>query len=183
MGLFSRDKTSRPEPERSDRQLRLIDVQPGALPAFTARVRALTGVLYGPDGLAIRGQIQALSESVGGIDPWSPEVLRLHPQETKRPWHWFAQACEVANGQADYAVAPHVFAFLFWWTPRQSQMSMADFGDFWLDPVPPEAARRILEATADALIHFTDDQVVVQTAGEALTAAQLRGAVELSRDA
>jgi hypothetical protein len=34
-----------------------------------------------------------------------------------------------------------------------------------------------LQATSEALSHFTDDQTVAQTANEALTAGQLRNAV------
>lgn len=182
MGPFSRHKTSRPEPSKPLPSLRPIDVQPDDLPAFADRTKAVASALYGTDDQAIRGQIQTLSASVGGVDPWHPTILDMHPEETKRPWHWFAQACEVANEHGEYGIAPHVFTLLFWWKPRQSHMTIADFGDMWLEPVPLEAERRILEATAIALTHFPEDHVVVRTAGEALTAGQLSNGVQISLD-
>ena len=57
-------------------------------------------------------------------------------------------------------------------------MTINDFADMWLDPLPPDADRAILKATSEALYHFTDDQAVAQTANEALTAGQLRNGVQ-----
>lgn len=131
-------------------------------------------VLYGANDAAIRGAIRALSESVGGSDPWS---IDFEQGDSTRLWRWSAQACELANEQGEYGLAPHVFVLTFWWKPRQSKMTINDFADMWLDPLPPDADRAILQATSEALSHFTDDQTVAQTANEALTAGQLRNAV------
>jgi hypothetical protein len=171
MGFFSRDK-----PSELPKVVRPIVVQPADLPGFSARLEAVVRVLYGADDAAIRGAVRSLSESVGGVDPWRLLEVGLHPDETKRPWRWFAQACELANELGEYAIAPHVFVLTFWWKPRQPKMTINDFADMWLDPLPPDADRAISKATSEALSHFTDDQTVVQTANEALTAGQLRKA-------
>jgi hypothetical protein len=170
MGFFSRDKPSAPPKVE-----RPIVVQPADLPGFSERLEAVVRVLYGANDAAIRGAVRALSESVGGSDPWS---IGFEQGDSTRLWRWSAQACELANEQREYGLAPHVFVLTFWWKPRQSKMTINDFADMWLDPLPPDVDRAILKATSEALSHFTDDQAVAQTANEALTAGQLRNGVQ-----
>jgi hypothetical protein len=170
MGFFSRDKPSAPPKVE-----RPIVVQPSDLPGFSERLEAVVRVLYGANDAAIRGAVRALSESVGGSDPWS---VGFEQGDSTRLWLWSAQACELANEQGEYGLAPHVFVLTFWWKPRQSKMTLNDFADMWLDPLPPDVDRAILKATSEALSHFTDDQPVAQTANEALTAGQLRNGVQ-----
>lgn len=166
MGLFSRGKPS--EPPKAERP---IVVQPADLPGFSARLEATVRVLYGADDAAIRGAIRGLSESVGGSDPWS---ISFEQGDSTRLWRWSAQACELANEQGEYRIAPLVFVLTFWWKPRQSKMTTNDFADMWLDPLPPDVDQAILKTTAEALSHFTENQTVAQTANERLTAGQLR---------
>jgi hypothetical protein len=170
MGFFSRDKPSAPPKVE-----RPIVVQPADLPGFSERLEAVVRVLYGANDAAIRGAVRALSESVGGSDPWS---IGFEQGDSTRLWRWSAQACELANEQGEYGLAPHVFVLTFWWKPRQSKMTINDFADMWLDPLPPDVDRAILKATSEALSHFTDDQAVAQTANGALTAGQLRNGVQ-----
>lgn len=170
MGFFSRDKPS-PPPKVE----RPIVVQPADLPEFSARLEAVVRLLYGTNDAAIRGAIRALSASVGGSDPWS---IGFEQGDSTRLWRWAAQACHLANEQGEYGLAPHVFVLTFWWKPRQSKMTINDFADMWLDPLPPDVDRAILDATSEALSHFPDDRAVAQTANEALTAGQLRKVVQ-----
>jgi hypothetical protein len=166
-----------PPADEEPKVVRPIVVQPADLPGFSARLEAVVRATYGPDA-AIRGAVQSLSESVGGVDPWRLLQLGLHPEETKRPWRWFAQACELANEQAEYGIPPRVFVFTFWFKNLQKKMTINDFADMWLDPIPPDAYHAILKATAEAISHLADDHPVAQTANEVLTAGQIRATVE-----
>jgi len=170
MGFFSRDKPSAPPKVE-----RPIVVQPADLPGFAARLEAVVRVLYGGDDAAIRVAVRSLSEGAGGTDPWS---LGFEQGDSTRLWRWSAQACALANERSEYGLAPPVFVFAFWWKRRQSTMTVNDYADMWLDPLPPDVDRAISQATSEALSHFADDQVVAQTANEALTAGKLRSAVQ-----
>lgn len=172
MGFFSRDKPSAPP-----KVVRPVVVQPADLPGFSVRLEAVERTLGGTDA-AIRGSIRALSESVGGVDPWQIFELGLQPEETKRPWRWFAKASELGNEQAEYGLAPRVFVFTVWWKSMKPKMTINDYADMWLDPIPADADQAISKAAAEAISHLPDDHVVAQTATEVLTVGQIRGWVQ-----
>ena len=165
MGFFSRDKPSAPPKVE-----RPIVVQPADLPGFSARLEALVRALYGPSDAPIRAAVQALSASVGGTDPWS---IGFEQGDSTRLWRWSAQACELANEQGEYGIPPRMFVFTVWWKALQPKMTINDFADMWLDPLPPDAEQAIVKAVAEAISHFADDDVVAQTANEAITAGQI----------
>ena len=98
--------------------------------------------------------------------------------EVKRPWRWFARACEVANDQGDYELTLRVFMFTAWFKHMQPKMTINDFAEMWLDPIPPDAYQAILKATAEAIFHFADDDAVAQTANEVITAGQMQRVVQ-----
>jgi hypothetical protein len=172
MGFFSRDK-----PSQAPKVERPIVVQPADLAGFSAGLEALMRVLYGPSDAAIRGAIRALSESVGGSDPWS---VGFQPGDSTRLWRWSAQACPLANEQGEYGLAPRVSIFTLWWKMTSPKMTINDFADMWLDPIPPDAEQAIWQATAEAISHLADDYTVAQTANEVITAGMVRRTVEAS---
>jgi hypothetical protein len=174
MGLFG---SSKPKPSASGKSLRPVVVQPADLAEFSVRLEAIERAI-GTTDATVRASIRALSESVGGVDPWRLLQLGLDPEETKRPWRWFAQACELANAEGDFSLAPRVFNFMFWWQGMQPHMTIDDYGDMWMDPIPPDAAQAISRAAADAIRQLPDDHQVAPAAGEVLTIGQIRGAVE-----
>jgi len=98
--------------------------------------------------------------------------------EVKRPWRWFARACEVANDQGDYELTLRVFMFTAWFKHMQPKMTINDFAETRLDGVPEDAHEAISRAAAEALTHLPDDRGVAQTATEVVTVGNLRGLVE-----
>lgn len=163
--------------ERRAKILRPVVVQPGDLAEFSGRLAAVERSV-GTTDAAVRASIRALSESVGGVDPWRLLQMGLDPEETKRPWRWFARACELANTEGDFSLAPRVFNFMFWWKGMQSHMTINDFGDMWMDPIPPDADQAISRATVDAIRHLPDDHEIAPAAHEVLTIGQIRAVVE-----
>jgi hypothetical protein len=126
MGFF-KSKPASPPPA----VVRPIVVQPADLPGFSARLDAVLRVLYGPSDAPIRAAVRALSESVGGFDPFGKEAARFMSQagqaigeETKRPWRWFARASELANEQGDYGLAPRVSILTLWWKMMSPKMTI-----------------------------------------------------------
>jgi hypothetical protein len=172
MGLFSRNKPSEPP-----KVVRPIVVQPADLLGFSSRLETVERAVGGPDA-PLRGAVQALSESVGGVDPWRIFELGLQPDETKRPWRWFAQACELANRQGEYGISPRVFMFMHWWQSMKGKLTINDYADMWLDPVPSDADQGILQATAEAIGHLPDDHRIAPAAQEVITVGQIRAAVQ-----
>lgn len=175
MGFLSRDK-----PVAPPAVVRPVVVQPADLAGFSARLEAVERALGSSDA-AIRGSVRALSQSVGGFDPFGKEALRIMAQagggikdEIQRPWRWFAKASELANELGDYTLAPRVFIFARLWKDMQPNMSIGDYTDMWLDPIPEDADRAISIAAAEALGHLSDDHVVAQTAVEIVTIGQVR---------
>jgi len=170
MGFFNRNK-----PTEAVKIQRPIVVQPADLGGFDARLEAVLRVLYGTSDAAIRGAIRSLSESVGGSDPWS---VGFQQGDSTRLWRWSAQACALANEQGEYGLAPRVSIVTLWWKMTSPKMTINDFADMWLDPIPADAEQAIWQATAEAISHLADDYTVAQTANEMITAGMVRRNVE-----
>lgn len=172
MGLFSRDKPSAPP-----KVVRPIVVQPADLPGFSSRLEAVERAMGGPDA-PLRGAIRALSESVGGMDLSTVVGLGLDSEEFKRPWRWFARACELANAQGEYEIAPRVFLFTGWWKNLEGELTFGDYTDILLEPVPPDADRAISLAAAEAIGHLPDDRMLVENASSLVNVGGIRAAVQ-----
>lgn len=181
MGFFSRNKPVSLPPA----VVRPVVVQSADLPGFSARLDVALRGMGGPY-TQMAMAIQALSESVGGFQTLSQEGMRILQEsgresllkESQRPWHWFAQACELANEQGDHQLPLRVFMFAAWHKNLQHTLTQADFHEMWLEPSPPKAYRTISHEAAEAIAHFPDDQLVAQTATEVVSVGMLRPVLE-----
>jgi hypothetical protein len=173
MGFFSRNKASEPA-----KVVRPIVVQPSDLPEFSVRLEAVERS-FGTTDAAIRASILALTESIGALDAMDMLRRGLDPQEeTKRPWRWFAKACGLANECGDYNIAPRVFLFTGWWKGTQPHMTLADYLDMRLDPVPSDAEQTIAVATSAAISQLDDDHVIAEISDHVYTVGQIRERVQ-----
>lgn len=172
MGLFSKSKKTSTPPAPQP-----VNVGPGDLPEFAARLAAVERAMGGPDA-PLRAAVRSLAEGAGGFDPWRVFELGLKPDDIKRPWRWFERACEVANAQGDHTLAPRMFVFLSYWLGLEGKATINDYADMYLDPAPPQIARAIARAAAEALGHLPGGQDVIPAARETLTVDQIRPAAQ-----
>jgi len=170
VGFLSRDKTG-----ATAVPLRPIEISDATLVEAAQRLTAFESAV-GTSDAPVRAAVRALAETAGAMDIQVLMQRGLSPEEAKRPWHWLVKVASHARDQGDDVLPARILLFTTWWSSMEPGMTVGDYMDMLLDPIPSELRALLNSMGLDSLRRLPPETVIAPTNAGAPNAGQLLAA-------